>query len=98
MTDKSSTETEQTALSPLSPAQRHAWAQSHENWDWINAHPEVLEEYRGRYIAVFGGQVIASGHDLQTFRAALQASPHHGDTVLLLRVPSRDEVDGLLVL
>ncbi len=98
MTDRTPAQQEQTALATLSPAERQAWARSYENWDWINAHPEILEQYRGQYIAVFGRQVIASGHDLQTFRAALQASPHREDTVLLLRIPTRDEVDGLLIL
>ena len=86
------------ATPPLSAAEREAWARSYVSWDWINAHPEVLEQYRGQYIAVFDERVIASGPDHRSFRAALEMSPYGDEQVLLLRVPRHDEVDGLLVL
>ncbi|MGH2355012.1 MAG: DUF5678 domain-containing protein [Chloroflexota bacterium] len=82
----------------VSPTERQTWARSYRNWDWINAHPEVLEQYRGQYIAIFDQQVVASGHDHRAFRAALEASPYGDAIVLMLRVPRRDEVDGILAL
>jgi hypothetical protein len=82
----------------LAPAERRAWEQSYANWEWVNAHPEVLEPYRGQYVAIFDQQVVASGPDHRAFRAALDASPYRDEIVLLLRVPRRDEVDGILVL
>jgi hypothetical protein len=84
--------------STLSPEERRTWAQSYKNWDWINAHPEILEPYGGQYVAIYEQRVVASGADHRAFRAALNASPYRDETVLMIRVPRQDEVDGLLVL
>ena len=83
---------------PLSAAERDEWARSYASWGSINTHPEALEHYRGQYIAIFDDRVVASGPDHRSFHAALESSPHRDQLVLLLRVPRRDEVDGLLVL
>jgi hypothetical protein len=82
----------------LTPEERRAWAQSYVNWTWINAHPEVLEEYRGQYIAIWDQRVILHGTDPHVLRDELKESPYWDRPLLIFRVPTHEEVDGLLVL
>ena len=72
--------------------------QSSDNWDWIVAHPEVLEPYRGEYVAIWDKQVVLHGKDPYALHDALKAGPLWEKPLLVFRVPTRDEVDGILVL
>ena len=88
----------QNASTTLAPKERRAWEQSSGNWDWINAHPEGLEPYCGEYVAIWDQEVIVHGTNPRTLRDALVATSYWDRPLLVFRVPTRDELDGLLVL
>ena len=84
------------APTTLPAKERRGWEQSSGNWDWINAHPEGLEPYCGEYVAIWDQQVIGHGTNPRALCDALQTT---WDRPLpVFRVPTRDEIDGVLVL
>jgi hypothetical protein len=72
--------------------------QPSDNWDWIIAHPEVLEQHRGEYVAIWEQRVVLHGTDPRALHDALRQSPYWEKPLLVFRVPTREEVDGILVL
>jgi hypothetical protein len=78
--------------------ERAGWEQSGDTWDWIVAHPEVLEQYRGEYVAIWNRRVVLHGTEPRALHAALRQGPYWDAPLLVFRVPTRDEVDGILVL
>jgi hypothetical protein len=78
--------------------ERVNWQQSSEDWDWLIAHPEVVEPYRGEYVAIWDKRVIVHGRNPYALRDALKASRYWAEPLLVFRVPTRDEAGGTLVL
>ncbi|MBI2503927.1 MAG: hypothetical protein HYW07_11930 [Candidatus Latescibacteria bacterium] len=54
---------------------------------WLASHPEILQKYRGQYIAVSGERVIAHGKHL---RAVLQKARKIDPEPLIDKVPAQD--------
>ena len=83
---------------PADPAGEGAELPTNTGWDWLVAHPDILDQYRGEYIAVWGEEVLVHGTDVYVLRDALKASPHWHKSLLIFRVPTREEVDSLIVM
>jgi hypothetical protein len=54
---------------------------------WLASHPEILQKYRGQYIAVSGKRVIAHGKHL---RAVLQKARKIDPEPLIDKIPVQD--------
>ncbi|MBT9144051.1 MAG: hypothetical protein DDT29_02465 [Dehalococcoidia bacterium] len=54
---------------------------------WICTHPELMEEYRGEYIAVVNGEVVAHGTILE--QVINKAKVYDPDS-LIAKIPSEE--------
>jgi hypothetical protein len=67
-------------------------------WDWLLEHPEALDEYAGKHVAIWEDGVVVHGTDVYALRDELQKSPYWDKPLLIFRVPTREERDSLLIL
>jgi hypothetical protein len=75
-----------------------SWRISQEDWNWINAHPEILEQHRGEYIAIWNKRVILHGTDTRLLAEQLKAHPDRHEPLLIFRVPTLDEANSLIIM
>ena len=60
---------------------------------WLAQHPEVLEPFRGQWVAVHGGRIVAHSPDGREVAQAAPSSRYPG--VLLEYVPTHEEADAV---
>lgn len=63
---------------------------------WLEQHPEVLERYRGEWVVIYRGRVVAHARDGRELARLADARRYPGST--LLRVPTREEADAVHIL
>ncbi len=73
-----------------------AMRQGEADREWIEAHPEVLEPFRGQWVVVHQRQVVA--HSADAWDAALRGSTDRYPGCLLIHVPTREEAAAVHVL
>lgn len=62
--------------------------------DWVSTHPEEVERYAGKWVAIVGELVVGVGDTAQ--EALEDARQKSAEVPLLLKVPRKDE--GVYVL
>jgi hypothetical protein len=77
----------------VTPQMLAAMRQGEADGEWLAQHPEVLEPFRGEWVAVHGGRIVAHSPDGR--EVALQANTSRYPGALLEYVPTREEADAL---
>lgn len=63
---------------------------------WLEQHPEVLDGYRGEWVVIHQGRVVAHALDGRELARLADARRYPGST--LLRVPTREEAAAVHIL
>lgn len=58
-------------------------------YTWLSTHPRDKDNYRGRYIAVVGDAIVASGSDLAQVIAKARSFEKGEQRILISRVPTK---------
>ena len=64
--------------------------------EWMSAHPEEVERYSGKWVAVSIGGVVAAGNSVSEVEAILRKKGIALEKVLLMKVPRKDEEMSIL--
>jgi hypothetical protein len=64
--------------------------------EWLAQHPEVLEPFRGQWVAVHGGRIVA--HSLDGREVARQANTREYPGAWIFYVPTRKEAEAVRIL
>lgn len=80
----------------ISDATLDAMRQGEADQAWLKAHPEVLEPYRGQWVAVHKGKIVA--HSPDGAEAGRQVSAGSYPGCLFFRVPTQEEASAVWVL
>lgn len=59
-------------------------------YNWLADHPGVKDNYRGRYVAVVGDEVVASGTDLAQVLAKARPFEKGNRRILVSRVLTKE--------
>ena len=55
--------------------------------NWLAQHPDIDQQYRGEYIAIWGERVVAHGHNL---KEVLEKAQPIDSNPLIYKVPVQD--------
>lgn len=80
----------------VTPQMLEAMRQGEADRQWLEKHPEALEPYRGEWVVVYKGQIVA--HAAHGRRLAQQANARQYPGSSLLRVPTREEAEAVRIL
>jgi hypothetical protein len=86
---------EQTKPVVVTPQMIEAMRQGERDREWLAAHPGVLEPYRGEWVVVHKGQIVAHSPDGRELARMAPASRHPG--ALLEYVPTREAAEAVHV-
>lgn len=59
--------------------------------EWLSSHPEEVEKYSGKWVAVTDKDIVASGDSVSEVEAVLKKKGIAWDEVMLMKVPRKDE-------
>lgn len=59
-------------------------------YNWLADHPGVKDNYRGRYVAVVGDEIVASGADLAQVLAKARPLQKGNRRILISRVLAKE--------
>lgn len=59
-------------------------------YTWLAEHPREKDNYRGRYIAIVGDEIVASGADLAQVLAKARPLQRGNRRILISRVLSKE--------
>ncbi|MBI2421753.1 MAG: hypothetical protein HYV27_02905 [Candidatus Hydrogenedentes bacterium] len=59
-------------------------------YNWLTEHPREKDNYRGRYIAIVGDEVVASGADLAQVLAKARPLQKGNRRILISRVLTKE--------
>ncbi len=77
----------------VTPQMLGAMRQGEADGEWLAQHPEVLEPFRGEWVAVHGGRIVAHSPDGREVARAAPTSRFPG--ALIEYVPTREEADAV---
>jgi hypothetical protein len=75
-----------------------SWRISQEDWNWINAHPDVLEPYRGEHVVIWNKRIILHGTDTRMLAEQLKGHPDQHQPVMIFRVPTCEEASMAIIM
>ncbi len=64
--------------------------------DWMSAHPDEVEKYSGKWVAVTDDGIIASGDSLPEVSSVLERKGVALGEVMVMKVPRKDEEMSIL--
>lgn len=64
--------------------------------EWLSSHPEDVEKYSGKWVAVTERGVVASGESVSEVESRLKETGVALDAVMLMKVPRKDEEMSIL--
>lgn len=62
----------------------------------MSSHPTEVEKYSGKWVAVTGKGIVASGDSVSEVEAALKKKGLKWEEVMLMKVPRKDEEMSIL--
>lgn len=64
--------------------------------EWLAAHPTALDPYRGEWVVIHEGRVVAHHRDGRRLARLANARSHPGSSILY--VPTREEAEAVHIL
>ena len=64
--------------------------------EWLSSHPEQIEKYSGKWIAVTNKGVVASADSASEVESLLKKKDISLDGVMVMKVPRKDEEMSIL--
>ena len=86
------TQAEQAERVVVTPQMMEAMRQGEADGEWLAQHPEVLEPFRGEWVVVHGGRIVAHSPDGREAAQSAPTSQYPG--ALLEYVPTREEASA----
>jgi hypothetical protein len=80
----------------VTPQMLDAMRQGEADRRWLEAHPDVLEPYRGQWVVIHNEQVVAHSPDGRELTRRGDARTHPG--ALVFYVPTRQEAEAVRIL
>ena len=80
----------------VAPAMLEAMRQSEADRQWLAAHPRVLDRYRGQWVVVHKGRIVAHSPDGSDLAREGDARAYPG--ALVFRVPTKEEAEAVRIL
>ena len=80
---------------PVTPQMLDAMRQGEADGEWLAQHPEVLEPYRGQWVVVHKGQIVAHSPDGR--EAAREGNARTYPGAWLFYVPTREEAEAVRI-
>ena len=88
--------TQQAERTEATPAMLDAMRQGEIDRQWLAEHPEVLEPYRGEWVVIHRGRVVA--HSADAWEAGQRGNAQTYPGCLFFRVPTREEAEAVRIL
>lgn len=64
--------------------------------EWLSSHPEDVERYSGKWVALSNKGVVAFGDSISEVETALKENGIALEEVMLMKVPRKDEELSIL--
>lgn len=80
----------------VTPEMLEAMRQGERDRQWLAEHPGVLEPYRGQWVVVHKGRIVAHSPDGRELTRSGDARTHPG--ALIFYVPTREEAESVRLL
>ena len=90
------TQAEQSERVVVTPQMLEAMRQGEADGEWLAQHPEVLEPFRGEWVAVHGCRIVAHSPDGR--EVARQANTREYPGAWVFYVPTPEEAEAVRIL
>ncbi len=67
-----------------------------QEFEWLSSHPNEVEKYSGKWIAVTKEGIVASGDSVSEIESALKSKGISVEDVMITKVPRKDEEMSIL--
>lgn len=64
--------------------------------EWLSSHPQEVEKYSGKWVAVTENGIVASGESASEVEALLKNKGIKLDEVMFMKAPRKDEDASIL--
>lgn len=64
--------------------------------DWMSSHPQEVERYSGKWVAVTEKGIVAAGDSISEVKTELKKKGIQFEDIMIMKVPRKDEEMSIL--